>query len=58
MKGNWYDRLFGKQRKTYHIQVAKGEVGKYVIMPGDPKRCALIAKYFDDQNLLLTIKKS
>ena len=22
--------------RQYHIQVAKGEVGRYVIMPGDP----------------------
>ena len=34
-------------RKQYHIQVAKGEVGRYVIMPGDPKRCIKIAQYFD-----------
>src|SRR5699024_2395690 len=30
----------------------KGEVGRYVIMPGDPKRCAKIAKYFDDPVLI------
>ena len=29
--------------KQYHIQVGKGEVGRYVILPGDPKRCAKIA---------------
>ena len=23
--------------RQYHIQVAKGEVGRYVILPGDPK---------------------
>lgn len=34
--------------KQYHIQVGKGDVGKYVILPGDPKRCEKIAKYFDD----------
>ena len=28
--------------RQYHIQVAKGEVGRYVIMPGDPKRCVKI----------------
>ena len=33
--------------KQYHIQVGKGEVGRYVILPGDPKRCEKIAKYFD-----------
>ena len=34
--------------KQYHIQVGKGEVGRYVILPGDPKRCRKIAQYFDD----------
>ena len=29
--------------RQYHIQVAKGEVGRYVLLPGDPKRCAKIA---------------
>ena len=38
--------------RQYHIQVAAGEVGRYVIMPGDPKRCAKIAKYFDDPVLI------
>ena len=34
--------------RQYHIQVAKGEVGRYVILPGDPKRYKKIAQYFDD----------
>lgn len=38
--------------RQYHIQVANGEVGRYVILPGDPKRCAKIAKYFDDPVLI------
>ena len=38
--------------RQYHIQVAEGEVGKYVLMPGDPKRCAKIAQYFDDPVLI------
>lgn len=38
--------------RQYHIQVAKGEVGRYVIMPGDPKRCVKIAEYFDDPVLI------
>ena len=33
--------------RQYHIQVAQGEVGRYVILPGDPKRCVKIAQYFD-----------
>ena len=24
--------------RQYHIQVTKGEVGRYVILPGDPKK--------------------
>lgn len=38
--------------RQYHIQVAKGEVGRYVILPGDPKRCAKIARYFEDPVLI------
>ena len=30
----------------------KGDVGKYVILPGDPKRCKKIAQYFDDPKLV------
>lgn len=38
--------------KQYHIQVGKGDIGEYVILPGDPKRCEKIAKYFDDAKLV------
>ncbi len=40
------------KNKFYHIQLGKGDVGKYVILPGDPKRCEKIAKYFDDPQLI------
>ncbi len=36
----------------YHIQCGEGDVGEYVILPGDPKRCAKIAEYFDDAHLV------
>ena len=39
---------YSENDKLYHIQVGKGDVGKYVILPGDPKRCEKIAGYFDD----------
>lgn len=32
--------------------MAQGEVGRYVIMPGDPKRCVKIAQYFEDPVLI------
>lgn len=38
--------------KQYHIQVGKGEVGRYVIMPGDPKRCVKIAQYLEHPVLI------
>ncbi len=32
----------------YHIGLSKGDIGKYILLPGDPKRTELIAKFFDD----------
>lgn len=40
------------KEKQYHINMKQGDVGKYVLLPGDPKRCKLIAKYFDDAVLV------
>lgn len=36
----------------YHLHVSKGQVGRYAILPGDPKRVPLIAKYLDDARLI------
>lgn len=44
-----YSQVKGMQ---YHIQCKKGDVGKYVILTGDPKRCADIARYFDNAKLI------
>ena len=38
--------------KQYHLQIAPGDVGEYVILPGDPKRCLKIAKYLDNPVLI------
>ena len=38
--------------KQYHIGVGPGEVGRYVLLPGDPKRCAKIAAHFDNPVLV------
>lgn len=37
---------------VHHLKLKKGDVGRYVIMPGDPKRCVKIAKRFDDAKLI------
>ena len=31
----------------YHIQMRTGDVGRYVLLPGDPGRVPLIASYLD-----------
>lgn len=38
--------------KQYHTGVGPGDVGRYVILPGDPKRCEKIAAYFDNPVLI------
>ena len=38
--------------KQYHTQVGVGDVGRYVILPGDPKRCEKIARHFDNARLI------
>lgn len=38
--------------KQYHTGVGPGDVGKYVILPGDPKRCEKIASHFDNPVLI------
>ena len=36
----------------YHIGLKDGDIGEYIILPGDPKRCEKIAAYFDDARLV------
>ena len=36
----------------YHVGLKPGDVGEYVILPGDPKRCEKIASYFDSPKLV------
>ena len=38
--------------KQYHTQLGRGDVGRYVLLPGDPKRCAKIAAYLDNAVLV------
>ncbi|MCG2676956.1 uridine phosphorylase, partial [bacterium] len=36
------------KEREYHIGLKKGDVGRYVLLPGDPARTEIIAKYFDE----------
>lgn len=38
--------------KEYHVNLEAGDVGEYVILPGDPGRCEKIAQYFDQPKLI------
>lgn len=38
--------------KQYHIGMKEGDVGRYVLLPGDPARTDKIAQYFDNPELV------
>ena len=42
----------GEVGLQYHLQIRPGDVGRYVILPGDPKRCAKIAQHFENAQLV------
>lgn len=44
--------IYNEGGKQYHIGLSLGNVGKYVILPGDPKRCEKIAAHFDNPELM------
>ncbi len=43
---------YSENGEQYHIGLRQGDVGEYVILPGDPKRCKKIAEYFDEPKLV------
>lgn len=38
--------------RQYHIDLQEGDVGKYVLLPGDPARSDMVAKYLEDVKLV------
>ena len=38
--------------KQYHTDIGPEDIGKYVILPGDPKRCKKIAEHFENAKLV------
>ena len=38
--------------REYHTQLRVGDVGKYVLLPGDPARSGKIAAFFDNAQLV------
>lgn len=43
--------------KQYHTGVGPEGIGKYVILPGDPKRCEKIASHFDSPRLVADVRE-
>lgn len=46
MENKHYDYSFSSGEQ-FHVKLTPADIGKYVIMPGDPGRCELIAGYLD-----------
>lgn len=42
----------GEVGLQYHLQIRPGDVGRYVILPGDPKRCEKIARHLENAVLI------
>ncbi len=42
----------GEEGLQYHLQIRPGDIGRYVILPGDPKRCEKIAEHFNHAKLI------
>jgi uridine phosphorylase len=37
---------------AFHLHIKQGDVGRYVLLPGDPARCEKIARYFDSPHFV------
>ncbi len=40
------------QELAFHLKIKKGAISPYVLLPGDPKRCGVIAQYLDKPQLI------
>lgn len=43
---------YSEDDRQYHIGLRANDIGEYVILPGDPKRCEKIAEHFDGARLV------
>ncbi len=40
--------MLDTKNTQYHVKVAKGDIGRYCLLPGDPGRCEKIAAFLDN----------
>ena len=50
MSLNKDEKTLGKRQ--YHIHLQPGDIGKYVLLPGDPARSDRVANYLEDAKLV------
>lgn len=44
--------LIYSPNEEFHLKIKPGDVGRYVLLPGDPGRCEKIAQHFDDYHFV------
>ena len=45
-------KLTNSNGKMWHIGLDENDIGKHVILPGDPARCEMVNQYFEDGKLM------
>ncbi len=51
-KANAISSTVYSPNEEYHLKIKTGDVGRYVLLCGDPGRCEQIAAYFDDADFI------
>ena len=49
---NKIDIMKNAEGKAYHVNIQEGDIGRYVLLPGDPFRTDMIAQHFDNPKLV------
>lgn len=42
------------EETMFHLKMKKGDVGRYILLPGDPGRCEMIAAAFDSSEFVMS----
>ncbi len=45
------------ENEEFHLKIKSGDIGKYVILCGDPGRCKKIAAYFDEAAFIISSRE-
>ena len=44
--------VLDEEGREYHSHLTRGDIGRYVFLPGDPYRTDVIAKYLDNPHFV------